>query len=108
MNIRPRFAIMTFLVFVIAASSALAGNETKRFTVTSSLDGKKVLPLRIHWIAHPRHIDLAKVFEVDYFIDGKKAWDEHNPPYYYGGYSGQLPSDAASVHDGNWLVTAFL
>jgi hypothetical protein len=104
---RPRLATFIFLIFVIAVSSALAsGGAATRFKVTSSLDGKRVLPLRIHWIAHP-HIAASQVYEVDYFIDGKKAWDEHQPPYYYGGYSRQLPTDAG-WHGGNWLVTSFL
>jgi hypothetical protein len=102
-----RILALVLLGGVIAVSSALGDNEAKRFTVTSSLDGKKVLPLRIHWIAQLHHISPSQVLEVDYFIDGKKAWDEKQPPYYYGGYSTQFPTDAP-WHGGNSLVTSFL
>jgi hypothetical protein len=95
---RTRFATMIFLVFAIAASSALAGSDAKSFTVTSSLDGKTVLPLRIRWIAQP-NIPVEQVKEVDYLIDGHRAWVEHHAPYYYGSNEGNY---------GNSLVTSFL
>ena len=94
MQMRPGLATMILLCFVITVSSALADSGTKRFTVTSTLDGRTVLPLRVHWIAHP-HIALAQVQEVDFSIDGRRAWVEHQAPYVYG-------------DDGNWLVTSFL
>jgi hypothetical protein len=106
MSARARVLTVALLAVVVAVSSALAGADAKRFTVASSLDGKRVLPLRIHWIAHPHNIP-GQVAEIDYFIDGKKAWDEHQPPYYYGGYGGQLPG-GAPWRGGNWLVTSFL
>jgi hypothetical protein len=86
------------LAGVIAVSSAVAGGRDTSFTVTSSLDGKTVLPLRIRWIATP-HIAVAQVREVDYLIDGQRAWVEHHAPYYYGANDGSY---------GNWLVTSFL
>jgi hypothetical protein len=98
MTAGARILILLLLAGVVAISSALAGGDPKRFTVSSTLDGKRVLPLRIHWIAHP-HIALAQVKEVDYFIDGQRAWTEHHPPYYYGSNEGSY---------GNWLVTSFL
>jgi hypothetical protein len=98
MTAGARILILLLLAGVVAISSALAGGDPKRFTVSSTLDGKRVLPLRIHWIAHP-HIALAQVKEVDYFIDGQRAWTEHHPPYYYGSNGGSY---------GNWLVTSFL
>jgi hypothetical protein len=98
MTAGARILILLLLAGVVAVSSALAGGDPKRFTVSSTLDGKRVLPLRIHWIAHP-HIALAQVKEVDYFIDGQRAWTEHHPPYYYGSNEGSY---------GNWLVTSFL
>ena len=39
---------------ILATSAALAQGGAAGFTVHSSLDGKTVLPLRIHWIAHPQ------------------------------------------------------
>jgi hypothetical protein len=62
--------------------------------VTSTLDGKTVLPIRIQWIARPE-IAASKVAAVDFLIDGHWAWTEHHTPYYYGS-------------DGSWLITRFL
>jgi hypothetical protein len=64
-----------------------------RFGVTSTLDGRSTLPHRIHWQAFPK--PSASVTEVDFLIDGKQFWVEHNTPYFYG-------------DDGNYLVTSFL
>jgi hypothetical protein len=85
---------MATVAGVLTVSSALAGGNAGTFTVDSTLDGKTVLPLRMHWIARPR-ISQAQVKEVDYLIDGRTGWVEHNAPYVYGS-------------DGNWLVTSFL
>jgi hypothetical protein len=93
-----RVSTLVVLAGVVAASSALAGSDPKRFTVTSTLGGKHVLPQRIRWIAHP-HIASTQVAQVDYFIDGHRAWTEHDAPYFYGGNDGRRS---------NWLVTSFL
>jgi len=62
--------------------------------VTSTLDGKTVLPIRIQWIART-NIATSKVKAVDFLIDGRLGWVEHHSPYFY-------------ADDGNWLVTTFL
>ncbi len=69
-----------------------ASSSPGAISVTSTLDGHTRLPLRIHWIARPTGADVS---EVDFLIDGKLGWVEHNSPYVYG-------------DDGNWLVTSFL
>jgi hypothetical protein len=69
---------------VITAASARATSGAKPFAVTSSLDGKKVLPRYSHWLAHP-NVGPAQVAEVDYLIDGKRRWVEHGSPYNYAG-----------------------
>jgi len=94
MPLRTRAVALTLLAGVVASSSALATVAGGAFKVTSTLDGKKALPLRIHWIAVP-HISSSKVAEVDFLIDGRLGWVEHRRPYFYG-------------DDGNWLVTTFL
>ena len=99
MRVRTQILLLVVLAAVVGASSALARGDAKTFTVTSTLDGKTVLPLRIHWQAHPQHVALAQVKEVDYLIDGHRAWVEHHPPYFYGSNEGNY---------GNWLVTSFL
>ena len=87
------------LIAVLALSTAIATSAAARstnqpFTVSSSLNGKAVLPHRIHWLAVPQ-LPRAQLAEVDFLIDGKVRWVEHNPPYAYG-------------DDGNWLVTSWL
>ncbi len=82
MTARPRVLLLALLIAVVAVSSALAGRNDTSFTVTSSLDGKTVLPLRSHWIAYPK-IDPSRgqVAEVDYLIDGYHSWTAHNAPW---------------------------
>jgi hypothetical protein len=93
MTRRARFLALALLTGVVAVSSALAGRSDTNFTVTSTLDGKTVLPVRMQWIATPQNAQ--NVSEVDYLIDGYHAWTEHRAPYVYGS-------------DNNLLVTSFL
>jgi hypothetical protein len=96
MTARSRVLSLALLIAVVAVSSALAGRNDSSFTVTSSLDGKTVLPVRSHWIAYPK-IDPSQgqVAEVDYLIDGYHSWTAHSSPWYFG-------------DKGNWLVTTIL
>jgi hypothetical protein len=92
-----RLASIVLLASTLAACSDQGGSDTERsqpFAVTSTLTGKKVLPVRIRWVASPS-VATSKVAEVDFLIDGKVGWIEHNAPYYYGS-------------DRNWLVTTWL
>jgi len=68
----------------------LAGSNA--LTISSTLDGRTLLPQRIHWTVIPGALHVK---EVDFFIDGRLAWVEHAAPYTFGG-------------DGNWLDTALL
>ena len=101
---RGRFlplAGLTLLLF-LAAHSALANNAQSRahpVVVTSTLDGKEVLPIRIRWIAEPR-IPASQVEQVDFVIDGKLRWTEQNAPYVYGG-------DHNGTNEG-FLITTWL
>src|SRR5258705_10912688 len=96
MSARARRYGLVIVTCLIAASPATArsggGEGAPPFGVTSTLDGKTVLPHRIHWIARPSG---ASITEVDFLIDGRKAWVERERPYTYG-------------DDGNWLVTSAL
>jgi hypothetical protein len=76
-----------------AAPTASSPVSAAKLKVTSTLDGLTALPQRIHWQAFP--LPSTGVTEVDYLIDGKQLWVEHNTPYFYGS-------------DGNYLVTTFL
>jgi hypothetical protein len=78
MTIRSACTGIILLVVGIAGSSALAGSHPN-LTVTSNLDGKTVLPLRIPRIAHPQ-LAVKRVARVDYLIDGQLAWIEHSRP----------------------------
>ena len=99
MGARTQVLLLVLLAAVVGVSSALARGDPKSFTVSTTLDGKTVLPLRIRWQAQPQHVALAQVREVDYLIDGRRAWVEHHSPYFYGSNEGSY---------GNWLVTSFL
>jgi hypothetical protein len=96
MGLHTRLIGAAALACVIGISSALAAAPSVKapLTVKSTLDGKRILPLRIHWVARA-HSSSSPVDEVDFLIDGKVGWIEHKPPYYYGS-------------DRNWLVTTWL
>jgi hypothetical protein len=63
-------------------------------SVKSSLPGHVTLPHRIRWSATPS-VSPDQISAVDFIIDGKPMWVEHNAPYSYG-------------DDENFLVTSFL
>jgi DNA-binding SARP family transcriptional activator len=73
---------------IIGVELGTGGSSAHPITIekrtTSSLDGLTVLPRRLRWVVHP-DVPAPAVREVDYIIDGKLAWVERNPPYYYGG-----------------------
>jgi hypothetical protein len=98
MKAHTRIVLIASLLLAVVAPAAIAAATTSSFTVSSTLDGKTVLPLRIRWIASPHGVP-GKVVAVEYSIDGRLAWTEHHAAYYYGGNEGSY---------GNWLVTSFL
>ena len=90
----PRVALV-ILAFTLGACASSSPHSSTSSTassgngqpgalskVTSTLDGMTTLPSRIHWVATPSS---AIVKEVDFLIDGKVTWIEHNPPYVFGG-----------------------
>jgi hypothetical protein len=99
MLIRTSRVLLVALTFVIGISSAAAGAERQPFKVRSTLDGKRVLPLRMHWLAYPK-LPASKISRVEFLIDGKVRWIEQNAPYNYG-------SDAPDGHLG-FLITTWL
>jgi hypothetical protein len=50
--------------------------------VTSNLDHKTVLPLRLHWLAYP-NLPAKQIADVRFLIDGKVRWIEQSAPYNY-------------------------
>lgn len=93
----PRTPLLILATFVVVAgvSTTAARPTPQAFAVKSSLDGKRTLPHRIHWLGFPS-LPRTKIAEAAFIIDGgKPRWIEHNPPYVY--------SD-----DGGFLVTSWL
>jgi hypothetical protein len=99
----PRhIALLGALACLILGSAGAAAGQTaagQPFNLTSSVDGKKVLPLRSRWLAYPDLVP-AKIAEVDFLIDGKVRSIEHAAPYNYG-------SDDKHGHLG-YLITTWL
>ncbi|HET6171230.1 MAG TPA: hypothetical protein VFD90_01410 [Gaiellales bacterium] len=94
----PRIAAVAALATVLALPAA-AHAQKPAFKVTSSIDGKTVLPHRLRWIARPR-IPAVKVDHVDFLIDGNVTWIERLPPYNFS-------EDEDGAHLG-YLVTSWL
>jgi hypothetical protein len=92
-------ATVGLLTGVLTASSALAFGASPSVKVTSSIDGKKVLPQRVRWLAYP-NVAPAQVKAVEYLIDGKLRWAELHAPYNYA-------SDDLRGHLG-YLFTSWL
>jgi hypothetical protein len=99
MSHSPKLWAAVLVAAAVAATSALAAPGSTPLRVTSTLDHKTVLPLRTHGLASPNQ-PAAKIFEVDYLIDGKVRWIEHFAPYNYG-------SDDFHGHLG-YLITTWL
>ena len=67
--------------------------------IASTLDGKRVLPRRLRWVATP-HVGGAQISAVRFLIDGTERWVEHEAPFVYG-------SDDAGTNRG-FLITTWL
>jgi hypothetical protein len=95
-----RLVLLGALTTIAATvASAVAVGSSQRLAVTASIDGKKVLPQMIRWLAHPS-VAPAEVAEVDFLIDGRLRWVEHRSPYNYA-------SDDDKGHLG-YLFTSWL
>lgn len=89
--------LWVFLVLAltgVVAPPTPAGADGKPVKIATTLDGKHVLPHRIHWVARTS-LPESVVSKVKFLIDGKVRWIEDHAPYTYG-------------DDGNWLVTSWL
>jgi hypothetical protein len=94
-----RVASATLACAVAAVSWATVAGGATPLKITSTLDGKSVLPLEIRWIAHP-NVAPAKVAKVEFLVDGTLRGVEHAAPYNYG-------SDDFHGHLGS-LITSWL
>lgn len=93
------FGALAVFAVVVAIGAASASGNAHPLVVTSSLDGRKVLPQITRWLAHP-NVAPAEVTRVDFLVDGKLRWIEHFAPYNYG-------SDDEHGHLG-YLFTSWL
>jgi hypothetical protein len=82
MSVLGRLFLSAAVVAIAAVPAALGAPGDQTFTVSSSLDGKKVLPLRSHWLGYTS-LPPAQVDRVEFLIDGKVRWVEHQAPYNY-------------------------
>jgi hypothetical protein len=78
-----RVGIIPSSLAFTASNGAPATPIAQGFDVTSTLDGKSVLPLRLRWLAYPK-LPLSRVSRVEFLIDGKVRWIERRSPYVYG------------------------
>jgi hypothetical protein len=91
------------LAALASAWSAVAQPGAKAFTIRSSLDGRKVLPHRIRWIAYP---SAPVVFPgVEFLIDGKVVFANRLEPYAFGDDGRDEASQTVKT---GYLVTSWL
>lgn len=90
------FAVAAVGLGLAVSVAAAPGPALK---VTSTLDGKSVLPHRTHWLGMTT-LPPSQIREVDFLIDGRLAWVEHHSPYVYS-------SDENGTKLG-YLVTSWL
>jgi hypothetical protein len=92
---RFRIVVVGLGVLIGVAVTAAVGGAAPAttFKVASTLDGKTVLPHLIRWRGLPT-LPQGQVKEVDFVIDGRVAWIEHQAPYVFS--------------DDGFLVTSFL
>jgi hypothetical protein len=90
----PRLLIgLAVVAACISPLSAAADVRGTTLKVRSSLDGKSVLPHRIHWLGYP--VPGSTKVRMEFLIDGKLAWHEGSAPYSF-------------ADDGGYLVTTWL
>jgi hypothetical protein len=80
MKMLGKLLVAAALAAVVAAAPSAFAHGSATFSVSSSLDGKKVLPIRSHWLGYT-DLPRSQVAHVDFLVDGKVRWIEHNPPY---------------------------
>ncbi len=93
---------LTALVVVLTAPSAVA-RPTAKFTIRSTLDGKRVLPHRIKWIAYPSAP--VNFPGVEFLIDGHPVFDNRLTPFAFGADGRDEVTKAVRT---GYLVTSWL
>jgi hypothetical protein len=85
-----------------------AAASKARFAVTSTLDGRKVVPHRIRWLAFPK-LNGGEVESVAFQIDGGESrWVEKDPPYTFenGEHEGYLVTSWLTPGEHRFTVRA--
>jgi hypothetical protein len=88
---RRGLILVTLTLAVVPAASGCGGGktsssqpgETSSLDVVSSIEDGATLARALHWTARPLGVASAAVERVDFLIDGKRRWSEHNPPYFF-------------------------
>jgi hypothetical protein len=94
-SLRIRILALAPLAGLLAVAAAAAAGGSQPFKVSSTLDGKSVLPHRIHWIGSTA-LPTKQVKFVGFLIDGK-------------GVDFAYPAAAVTFNeDGGYLVTSWL
>jgi hypothetical protein len=103
-----RLASIVVLTLAISVSSAAAGRSMAAggAKLTSSLDGKSVLPHAIRWLAKPP-TPYSRITKVQFLIDGKLRWIETKAPYVYGDDSDELVTTWLTAGKHTFTVRAF-
>jgi hypothetical protein len=85
----PATALLSCLLVVAAAGAATQGSA---WTVTSTLDGKNVLPRRVVWIASTPGLPRSELKSggIGFLIDGKIASFTDAQPYTFPDHGGYL------------------
>jgi len=94
-----RLAPIAVIACAFAASTASGAAAASPLKVSSTLDGKSLLPLKFRWLARAS-VPASRISEVDFLIDGTLRGVERAAPYNYG-------SDDFNGHLG-WLITSWL
>jgi len=82
MSLRTHLVALAVLASFVGAGPAAANLDRagEPLSVMSTLDGQRVLPHSIPWIARPS-VPAAMVKQVNFTVDGKLIWIEHKTPY---------------------------
>jgi hypothetical protein len=95
--------LATLVAAVLGASSAASRPSAPEPSIRSSLDGKKVLPRRIRWIAYPSF--LVNYPGVEFLIDGRVVFANRLPPF---AFADDGKDEATRSVKTGYLVTSWL
>ena len=92
---------------MVTQTPAARPSQQEAFRVTSTLDGKTVLPHRIHWVAKTT-LPPTQIARINFTIDGKASWHWQGtklPVFTYNEWDASLPSRTFAS---GYLVTSWL